>query len=71
MIVGKVYGDLTPGQKRILYAVKLWEDGSDIENVMEYMKVAVQDQPEVDVFIDNQLRSTFSYTFAEQVPKLL
>jgi hypothetical protein len=74
MIAGKKYSELTPDQKRILYAVELWKDGMDIELVVAELKSKVKaNEPGWELsagYVDQQLRETFEYWDESEVPSL-
>jgi hypothetical protein len=70
-IIGKKYKDLTNDQKRILYAVELWKDGMDIDQVMENMVFLAKGKAGLpDEYIDKQLRYTFAFLDGSQVPNI-
>ena len=70
MIVGKKYKVLTPDERRVLYAVELWNDGADPEAVATDLIDKTKSHDLSPEWVDEQLRRTFEYNDDTEVPAL-
>jgi len=67
--IGQSYASLSDDQKRILYAVLLWKDGADIEQIVPELISKAVEKTLTPEWVDEQIHNTFEYTDDTLVPE--